>query len=153
MKPYFHLLGAAELPTEDRNKMRGYGDSLRGYSYDIHSRDGFVCVYCGLDGKVWPNWLYLSRDHLLPKGHPNRDDPEYIVTACVFCNELHNRTVFDVEGKDRSALIEQKRPLVLERRAAYKKFWEQHVRESSNLGDNVVRQQRNAACNHRGNHS
>ena len=107
--------------------MRGYNDSLRGYSYDTHRRDGFVCAYCGLDGKIWPNWLYLSREHLLPKGHPSRDDPEYIVTACVFCNELHNKTVFDVHGKDRSALVEQKRPLVLERRSIYKAFWEKNV--------------------------
>jgi len=110
-----------------------YDDSLRGYSFKIHKRDNFVCVYCSLDGKDWPNWLYLSSDHLLPIGHPERENPEYIVTACVFCNELHNRTVFDVQDtngnlKSRTELIEQKKLRILERRNEYKKFWEEHVK-------------------------
>lgn len=79
--------------------MTGYSDALRGYAYSVHERDGFRCVYCGLDGTVWPNWLYLSWDHLLPKGHPDRDDERYIVTACRICNEFHNRTLFDVMDK------------------------------------------------------
>ena len=40
--------------------MAKFDDSLSGYSFDVHGRDRFVCVYCGLDGKVWPNWLYLT---------------------------------------------------------------------------------------------
>ena len=104
-----------------------YGDSLRGYSFDIHKRDAFVCVYCGLDGKVWPNWLYLCTDHLLPQEHPKREDPEFKVTSCVFCNGLHNKTTFDVAGKSRAELIEQKRPLVLERRREYEHFWKEKV--------------------------
>lgn len=109
-----------------------FNDSLRGYSFAIHKRDDFVCVYCGLDGKIWPNWLYLSRDHLLPKGNCERDNPEYMVTACVFCNELHNRTAFDVENSDRQLktrheLVEQKKVLVLERRCQYEQFWRKNV--------------------------
>ena len=104
-----------------------YGDSLRGYAYPIHKRDGFRCVYCGWDGNQWPNWLFLSWDHLLPPGHADRNKCEFIVTACRLCNELHNRTKFDVEGKTPRELIEQKRPLILQRRREYKAFWEQHV--------------------------
>ena len=107
--------------------MAQFADSLRGYAYPTHKRDGFVCVYCGLDGKLWPNWLYLSWDHLLPEGHPNRDNPDYIVTACRFCNELCNRIVFDVEGKTPVELMEQKKPIVLEARHKYRIFWEEHV--------------------------
>jgi hypothetical protein len=104
--------------------------SLVGYSYQIHKRDGFVCVYCCLDGKIWPNWVYLSWDHLLPKSNPKRDDPEYIVTACTFCNALHNRTVFDTEGKTRDELITQKKPLILERRELYRQHWDKFVDQS-----------------------
>lgn len=108
--------------------MPGFTDSLRGYAFAVLKRDGFVCRYCGLDGKIWPNWLYFSWDHLLPPGHPRRDDPAYIVAACTFCNTLHNRTVFDVDGKTPDELIEQKRPLVVARRAEYQRFWEEQVR-------------------------
>lgn len=116
--------------------VKHYGDSLRGYSFQVHKRDNFVCVYCGLDGKQWPSWLYLSSDHLLPTGHPERDNSEYIVTACVFCNELHNKTVFDVENangalKNQTQLVDQKKILVLERRNQYKEFWEENIQSQN----------------------
>ena len=72
--------------------MAGFSDSLRGYAYPIHQRDGFRCRYCGLDGtQSFGNWPSLSWDHLLPKGKPNRDNAEYIVTACMFRNTADNR--------------------------------------------------------------
>ena len=111
--------------------MPKFSDSLRGYVHPTLKRDNFVCQYCGLDGKEWPNWLYFSWDHLLPKGNPRREDPNYIVAACTFCNVLHNRTQFDVEGKTPQELVEQKRPLILKRRAEYKKFWEGNVQIGS----------------------
>ncbi len=107
--------------------MAKFIDSLRGYAFPVLKRDAFVCVYCGWDGKVWPNWLYLSQDHLLPNGHPRRDDPDYIVTACLFCNTLHNRTIFDAKGKTPAELIQQKKLLVLQRRQEYQAFWEENV--------------------------
>jgi len=67
--------------------MASLGGSVGDYSFAVHKRDGFRCRYCGLDGSVsFTNWLCVCRDHLLPKGHPNRDDPDYMVTACLFCN-------------------------------------------------------------------
>ena len=102
--------------------------SLRGYAFPTHQRDNFVCVYCGLDGKLWPKWLYLSWDHLLPKGNPKRGEPEFIVTACTFCNGLHNRTRFNVKGKTPKELVAQKKEKVLARRSEYKEFWEANVR-------------------------
>lgn len=115
--------------------MAKFGDALRGYAFAIHQRDGFRCCYCGLDGTTsFSNWLTLSWDHLLPKGHPSRDDPEYIVTACMFCNVADNR-YFDLaegrglgfEGLTREALIEQRRPYVEKTRQAYREFWDEHV--------------------------
>ena len=63
-----------------------FTNSLRGYGFPIHQRDGFRCQYCGLDGSRWPHWLSLSVDHLLPKEHSDRKKAEFIVTACMFCN-------------------------------------------------------------------
>ena len=79
--------------------MSGFTDALRGYAYPVHRRDGFRCRYCGLDGtSSFGNWLSLSWDHLLPKGDPRRNDPDYIVTACMFCNVADNR-YFDLAEK------------------------------------------------------
>ena len=105
-----------------------YTDSLRGYSHETHRRDGFRCVYCGLDGTEWPTWLFLSRDHLVPPGHQLRDDPNYIVTACRFCNECCNRTVFDVQGKSPAEIVTMKRIAIQRVRNAYHEFWATSVR-------------------------
>jgi len=106
-----------------------YQDALRGYAHNVHKRDGFKCVYCGWDGSQWPNWLFLSWDHLLPPDHDMRDDEDYIVTACRFCNEAHNRTRFPVEGKSPEEIIEMKREAIMKRRAEYEDFWYKEVRE------------------------
>jgi len=108
--------------------MAKYIDSLRGYAHEILKRDNFVCRYCGLDGKQWPNWLYLSVDHLLPPGHPKREDAQYKVAACRFCNEARNRTPRSVEGKSPDQLVEEKKPDVLDAREEYKRFWEENVK-------------------------
>ena len=107
--------------------MAKFDDALRGYAHFVLKRDGYVCRYCGLDGKVWPNWLYLSWDHLLPPGHPQRDVTEYIVAACRFCNGACNRTFWEVEGKSPNELVQQKLPFVIAKREEYKQFWEQEV--------------------------
>ena len=107
--------------------MPKFDDALRGYAHPTLKRDGFKCRYCGFDGSQWPNWLYMSWDHLLPLGHTKRDNLEYIVAACRFCNEAYNRTVWDVEGKTPDALVEQKKPFILARREEYRIFWEKEV--------------------------
>ena len=108
--------------------MPKFQDSLRGYSFPIHKRDNFVCVYCGLDGKKWPNWFYLTSDHLLPRGHARRENRYWIVTACTFCNVLCNRTRFDVAGKTRNQLIEQKKVCICKRRNDYRNFWQKKIK-------------------------
>jgi hypothetical protein len=99
-------------------------------------RDGFKCCYRGLDGQAnFDNWLQLSWDHLLPKGHPDRDDPEFIVCACNFCNCADNR-YFDLaesrslgfQGLSRDALVEQRRPYVQATRSSYREFWTSRVK-------------------------
>ena len=116
--------------------MPGFTDSLRGYAYTVHQRDGFRCRYCGLDGSSsFAAWLSLSLDHLLPKGHEDRNREEYTVTACLFCNTSDNR-YFDMAdrrgitfaGKTPDELIAQRLPYVERTRASYMEFWNESVR-------------------------
>jgi 5-methylcytosine-specific restriction endonuclease McrA len=116
--------------------MPAYGDALRGYAFEIHRRDRFKCRYCGLDGSLtFAAWLSLSWDHLLPKGNPNRDDPDYIVTACMFCNTADNR-YFDqvvarglsLDGLSPEQLVAQRLPFVQRTRDSYQTFWLEQVR-------------------------
>ena len=113
-----------------------FTDSLRGYSFAIHKRDGFKCRYCGLDGTdTFGKWLSLSLDHLLPKGHADRNKPEFTVTACMFCNTADNR-YFDqalkreitFDGKTPEQLVDQRKEYVQKTRDSYEHFWNQHVR-------------------------
>ena len=109
--------------------MKKYDDSLRGYSYAVHQRDGWKCVYCGWDGSAsFENWVFLSRDHLLPKGDPKREDPDYIVTACRFCNEVKQAPSKNVVGKTKEEIIKQNKVHILERREEYRDFWEREVK-------------------------
>ena len=117
--------------------MGKFFDSLRGYSFDIHKRDQFKCRYCGVDGsKSFDTWLSLSWDHLLPKGNSNRDNHDYIVTACNFCNTADNRYFekakmlnLKFDGMSPTELVEQRREFVMQTRNRYKEFWESNVRK------------------------
>jgi hypothetical protein len=115
--------------------MGQFTDSLRGYGYAIHRRDGFRCRYCGIDGSgSFETWLTLSVDHLLPKGHPRREDAEFKVTACMFCNTADNR-YFDrasergvrFEGLTPDQLVAQRRKYVNSTRDEYRAFWASQV--------------------------
>jgi 5-methylcytosine-specific restriction endonuclease McrA len=115
--------------------MSDFTDSLRGYAHQIHVRDNFKCRYCGVDGKSsFDTWLTLTVDHLLPKGNPNRDNPEYMVTACSFCNTADNR-YFDLavergitfDRKTQDELVAQRLPYVENTRNKYRSFWKDKV--------------------------
>ena len=134
-------LCSACMPTKGikPNPEKGFTDSLRGYAHSTHRRDRFVCCYCGLDGKKsFDNWLRLTQEHLLPKTDTRREDPNFIVAACMFCNVADNR-FFDyveqrglsLEGKTRDELIAQRVPFVAQVRANYAKFWNAHVSNST----------------------
>ena len=111
--------------------MKKFTDSLRGYAFEVLKRDGFTCRYCGLDGtRDFDAWLTLSWDHLLPKGHVERDNPEYIVAACNFCNTADNRYFDNAEkrgisfdGLTQGQLVEQRRLYVENTRTGYHEFW------------------------------
>ena len=111
--------------------MAAFADALRGYAFATHQRDEFRCVYCGLDGRAsFEAWLSLSEEHLLPKGHPRRDDRAFIVTACLFCNVADNhyfahldKRGLVLDGLTREELIEQRRPFVVRVRESYRQFW------------------------------
>lgn len=119
-------------------RMPKFGDSLRGYAYSIHLRDHFCCRYCGLDGtKSFQNWTSLSWDHLLPKGDPRRNNPDFIVTACMFCNTADNRYFgqavarnLKFENISPDDLVEQRQHFVLRTRNSYRTFWEERVRNA-----------------------
>ncbi len=118
--------------------MVGFTDALRGYALPVHRRDGFRCRYCGLDGtEAFANWLSLSWDHLLPKGHPNRDNLDYIITACLFYNTADNR-YFDLaakrglqfDGLTPGELVAQRLPYVETTREHYREFWAENVQSA-----------------------
>lgn len=112
-----------------------FSDSLRGYAFDVLKRDNFQCRYCGLDGRgSFQAWLSLTWDHLLPKGHPDRDNPDFIVTACAFCNCADNHYFLKADAyglsfadKTPEELVKQRLPFVLKPRGEYKEFWLEKV--------------------------
>jgi hypothetical protein len=116
--------------------MATFSDSLRGYAFEVHKRDTFRCRYCGLDGtQSFSNWLSLSEDHLLPKGHRDRDKKDFIVTACLFCNAADNwyfkhaaKRGLRLDGLSPDELVLQRLPFVLKIRKEYEAFWQQRVR-------------------------
>jgi len=113
-----------------------FTDALRGYALPVHQRDRFTCQYCGLDGtKAFELWLCLSWDHLLPKGHTDRDKHEYIVTSCMFCNVADNHYFLRArerglrfDGMTREELVAQRRPYVDRTRQSYLEFWRDRVK-------------------------
>ena len=124
--------------TEVNFPMPSFDDSKRGYAFPTHQRDAFICRYCGVDGSTsFDTWLTLSWDHLLPTGHVDCDNPDFIVTACNACNTADNRFFSDknvnerqlnFEGMSPDELVEQRKPWVLKTRESYKAFWEERVR-------------------------
>lgn len=76
------------------------------------------------------NWLSLSWDHLVPKGHPNRDASEFIVTACMFCNtadkryfDLAEKCGLTLDGLTPDQLVAQRLSYVEATRNSYQEFW------------------------------
>ncbi len=112
-----------------------YNDEPHGYTFDVHTRDNFKCRYCGADGaKSFDTWLTLTRNHLLPKGHPNRDNPDFIVTACRFCNDVANQYSdlaekhgMKFDGMTPEELVAQWLPYVEETRRRRREVWERRV--------------------------
>jgi len=117
--------------------MASFNDALRGYAFHTIRADNFRCRYCGLDGtKRFEDWLSLSEEHLLPDGHPNRNNRDYIVCACRFCNGAANQYFkcahergLSLDGKTPEELIAQRLPFILATTSEYKAFWELRVKD------------------------
>lgn len=54
----------------------------KGLRFEILTRDGFRCRYCGATAEV----ATLHIDHVLPRSMGGRDDRANLVTACADCN-------------------------------------------------------------------
>lgn len=115
--------------------MGKHDDALRRYTFEVHKRDHFKCRYCGADGtRSFETWVTLTWDYLLPKGHPNRDNLDFIVTACALCH-MAEEQYFDLAMKrglrfDDMApeeLIVQRMPYVQRARRDSREFWERRV--------------------------
>jgi hypothetical protein len=78
--------------------------------YEILSRDGFACVYCGSDS------TQLHVDHVVPQALGGTDDSTNLATACADCNL----------GKASSAPTADKMAAVDERNAE----WRQRVADA-----------------------
>lgn len=113
-------------------KDRPLGGTLIYWSKRIFKRDKFKCAYCGWNGRRWPRCCFLTADHLLPKGHPERRNEEYIVTACSWCNVLENRWLENktlklrFDGMSRQQLIAQRKPLIEKRSRDYQEWFKQN---------------------------
>ena len=115
--------------------MSKFDDSLRGYGHEIHQRDNFTCRFCGADGtKSFDTWLTLAVDHLLPKGYEKRENAEYKVTSCGFCNTVDNHYFSKAEARglkfdnmSPEQLVAQRKEWVEKRRQEYRRFWENEV--------------------------
>ena len=92
----------------------------------INEMDLSVCIAGGMEANGQTGFSYLGV-HLLPKGNPLRDDERFIVTACRFCNEPCNRTMFPVQGKTPQEIIEMKRIAMARVRNEYHHFWEENI--------------------------
>jgi hypothetical protein len=82
----------------------GDGTARHGYGPPVFERDGYVCVYCGLNMLAsYEGWLQLSVDHVIPQQMIKRNDYRKdwiedlanLVTCCRSCNEFGNRFRFD----------------------------------------------------------
>ena len=87
-----------------------------GIDLEVFVRDGYRCVYCGLDLIAHGDrWDLFAADHLVPKSKRGADSLLNLVTACLGCNRL--KSGFDPEKtKDGiDALTEESKSRLIER--------------------------------------
>ena len=113
-------------------------ESLRGYGKKPFERDKWTCRYCGLDCSKFELWLFLSVDHIIPyqqqkEVNTDLDDQRNHATACRMCNEFGNRTKFEIPknvtfDKQVASVFEQKRQVIMKKRAEFFEFWTKNVK-------------------------
>jgi hypothetical protein len=113
----------------------GFDDALRGYAYPSTSAMASAAATAASTAPS-PSRAGspLSWDHLLPKGDARRDDLEYIVTSCMFCNVADNR-YFDLaekrglhfDGLTPDEPVAHRLQYVQATRERYREFWTANV--------------------------
>lgn len=98
---------------------------------EMYRRDRWTCVYCMLDGRgSFAAWQSLTGDHLLPVGHPRREETEFLVTACEPCNKMLSRYQASEDllaTLDRTRLVGARSAYLKPRRDERENYWRQHV--------------------------
>ena len=109
-------------------KIKNHKGTLLGWGRHALKKDGYICMYCGLDGKTDLRvWMQFSIDHVIPKKSEGPHTPDNMVACCRSCNSVTSRMIIP-ENTTREEAIELKREKVKKRHdEEYKKFWEEHV--------------------------
>ena len=77
-----------------RKDVRRRKNGVKFSRFNVFTRDGFRCQYCGVRGKM----SELTYDHVRPRSRGGRTTWENIVTACRPCNSLKGRRTADECG-------------------------------------------------------
>ena len=91
--------------------------------FNVFLRDGFACVYCGVEGRE-----ELTFDHLIPRSRGGRTTWANIVTACSSCNLLKGGRMPSQAGMHPAR--KPKRPTMRELQAMGRRFPPNHLHES-----------------------
>ena len=91
--------------------MKSFQETLRGHGHPIFARDGFRCIYCGLDGRDFLSWMQLSLDHIIPKNAGGDNTQANLATCCRSCNSITSRMTFD-PGTTREQAIAAKKAAI-----------------------------------------
>ena len=70
---------------------------------------------------------FLIGRPFIAEEYPLRNDKRFIVTACRFCNEACNKTIFPVEGKTPEEIVEIKKIAITKVRDEYFRFWHENI--------------------------
>jgi 5-methylcytosine-specific restriction endonuclease McrA len=83
----------------------------------ILERDGYVCRYCGLDGRVsFENALAMRVDFVIPRARKGKKDANNLVACCSPCNTIKGTQVY--------ASFDEAKTHVLARREELRKVWQ-----------------------------
>lgn len=122
---------------KDWNSLRGIGKL---WLY-IYHRDNYKCRYCGLDGRVFDNWVYFSTDHVIPKdeneiavrfGLKSTEQKENLVTACKYCNNVENKWQVPDSCQTWDDIFMEKKKAITAVRVRDKTWWEARISPKMN---------------------
>lgn len=77
-----------------RKDVRKRRNGVKFSRFNVFTRDGFCCQYCGVPGKM----SELTYDHVRPRSRGGKTNWENIVTACKSCNSAKGRMTCDESG-------------------------------------------------------